>query len=232
LPISDTIAEICGAPNIYRGPVESPAWFGWQKCLEGMSHPALPFKQHILAKAILDYKLPLIKIIRSTMWNDCAPLTLEENMNGIPGKRFIDGIKMDTAIGFPLTGKKKSFLAKEEVTVDGLVKREFTKEIYDEIDRCENCYRAGQRAYPIAKACKKDEVLAKEKCRIFYGNAISLTYLIRKYYLPILRVLQMNPLVSECAVGINCHGPEWEEMHNHVLKHGKDRIIGARKSML
>lgn len=227
LPISDVIERVCSVPNIYRGPVESPSWFGWQKCLAGMSHPALPFPQHTLAKAILDYKLPLIRIIRGALWNDCAPLTLEENMNGIPGKRFIDGIKMDTAIGFPLTGKKKSYLAKEEMTVDGLVKREFTKEIYDEIDRCENCYKNGQRAYPIAKACKKDEVLAKEKCRIFYGNAISLTFLIRKYYLPILRVLQMNPLASECAVGINCHGPEWEEMHQHVLKFGKDRIIGG-----
>jgi hypothetical protein len=34
-------------------------------------------------------------------------------------------------------------------------------------------------------------------------------------------------LKAECAIGINCHGPEWEALHQHVLKHGKDRIIGG-----
>jgi hypothetical protein len=97
----------------------------------------------------------------------------------------------------------------------------------DEIKRCEDCYRRGERAFTIAKACKKDEVLAKEKCRIFYGNPISFTYLMRKYYLPLLRVLQMNPLVSECAVGINKDGPEWEQFHKHVTKHGMDSLIGG-----
>jgi hypothetical protein len=37
----------------------------------------------------------------------------------------------------------------------------------------------------------------------------------------------MNPLVSECAVGINCHGPEWEELHQFVFKHGENRLIGG-----
>jgi hypothetical protein len=42
-----------------------------------------------------------------------------------------------------------------------------------------------------------------------------------------LRVLQMNPLVSECAVGINSYGPEWQEFHEHATKFGMDRLFGG-----
>jgi hypothetical protein len=99
----------------------------------------------------------------------------------------------------------------------------------DEIHRCQAAYARGERACTVAKACKKDEVLpvAKEKCRIFYGNPISQTFNIRKYFLLPMRFLQMNPLLSECAVGINCHGPEWEEFYTHTLQYGTERIFGG-----
>jgi hypothetical protein len=102
-------------------------------------------------------------------------------------------------------------------------------EIMAEIARVEALYKEGKRAYPVAKACKKDEVLPrhKKKCRIFYANPITLTFLVRKYFLPIIRFLQMNPLLADCAVGINCHGPEWEEFYKHITKFGMDRLIGG-----
>jgi hypothetical protein len=139
----------------------------------------------------------------------------------------MDAIKLNTSVGFPLSGPKRDFVIQLEPTEDRLNNLELQEDIMDEIKRIEECYRRGERGYPIAKACKKDEILAKEKCRIFYGNALSLTYLIRKYYLPLLRVLQMNPLLSECAVGINSHGPEWEQFHVHATKFGMDRLFGG-----
>jgi hypothetical protein len=39
--------------------------------------------------------------------------------------------------------------------------------------------------------------------------------------------MQMNPLKSECAVGVNSHGPEWDVLHKHIYKFGKDRLIGG-----
>jgi hypothetical protein len=153
-------------------------------------------------------------------------LNYTENINGIDGCKFIDPIKLDTAIGFPLNGKKRNFVT---VTLheDNSITRVFDEEIMNEIARCEECYRKGQRAYTVAKACKKDEVLSKPKCRIFFSNPIALTFLVRKYFLPIVRILQMNPLASECAVGINCHGPEWHDLHKHIFTFGEDRLIGG-----
>jgi len=226
-PISEHIIDVCDVPNIYHGPKMSPDWFGWQNCLEGLSIPAIPYPHELLEIAVKDFKEPMIEIYQSELWNDTRPLTDDENMCGIPGKKFIDGIKINTAIGYPLTGKKTKYITECAEGEENLLNRTFNEDILNEIKRCEDCYREGDRAYPIAKACKKDEILAKDKCRIFYGNAIALTYLVRKYYLPILRVLQMNPLTSECAVGINCHGPEWEEFYQHATKHGMDRLFGG-----
>jgi hypothetical protein len=225
--ISDIVAEVTGVKNTFVPPVEHPEWFGWQKCLENMAVPALPFEPDLLEIAIKDYKEALLPIFKNPIWNGAKPLTDHENLCGIPGKKFMDAIKLDTSIGFPLKGPKRKFVIELEPTPDKPNNRELDPVIMAEIKRCEDCYKRGERAYPIAKACKKDEVLTKPKCRIFYSNAIALTWLVRKYFLPILRVLQMNPLKSECAVGINSHGPEWEELERFIKKFGGRKIFGG-----
>jgi len=77
----------------------------------------------------------------------------------------------------------------------------------------------------LIKATTKDEVHTKEKCRIFYVNNIALTWMIRKYYLPIIRFLQMHPTLSECAVGVNAESKEWEQLDKFMRKY--DRLIGG-----
>ena len=226
-PISEHVADVMNSPNIYRGPVEEPQWFGWQKCLENLAVPALPYDPELLIVAIRDYKEDMLPLFRSHLWSDTRPLTDHENLCGIPGKKFIDSIKLNTSIGYPLGGAKRRFVTELPPTDDKPNNRIFDEVITNEIDRCLGMYRRGERAYVIAKACKKDEVLAKEKCRIFYGNGIALTFLVRKYFLPILRVMQFNPKVSECAVGVNSHGSEWQELHEHILTFGEDRLIGG-----
>jgi hypothetical protein len=226
-PISEHIVDVCGVPNIYRGPKFNPDWYGWQTCLSNLAIPAQPFPHDLLEIAIKDYKEPLLEIFSSDLWKMSKPLTDKENLCGIPGKKFMDAIKLNTSVGFPLSGPKRDHVIELEPTEEWPNNRELEQVLLDEINRIEDCYRRGERGYPIAKACKKDEILAKDKCRIFYGNALSLTYLVRKYYLPLLRVLQMNPLVSECAVGINSHGPEWQEFHEHATKFGMDRLFGG-----
>jgi hypothetical protein len=226
-PISEHIINICNAPNIYCGPKFNPDWYGWQACLANMAIPAHPYPHDLLELAIRDYKSGLIDIFKSDLWSNTRPLTDHENLCGVPGKKFLDAIKLDTSIGFPLSGPKREYVTELEPTSECPNNRELDSVIVEEIKRIEDLYRKGERGYPIAKACKKDEILTKEKCRIFFGNAISLTFLIRKYFLPLLRILQMNPLMSECAVGINSHGPEWDELHQHVTKHGMNRLFGG-----
>lgn len=224
--ISPVVTDIMGEPNVWGPPKMKPEWYGWQTCLSNMSISAKPFDPDLLACAVRDYKSDLLPIFRSGYIGKVYPLPDSENMSGIPGKKFIDAINMSTSIGFPLTGPKRNYVTEVD-NKDGTYTRVFDKEIMDEITRCENCYKAGERAHTIAKGCKKDEVLAKEKCRIFYGVPIAQVFLVRKYFLPLIRVLQLHPLVSECAVGINSHGPEWQQLHNHIIKYGEERLIGG-----
>lgn len=225
-PISTHVQEICGVENIWGAPKMKPEWYAWQLALANSSEPGKPFPYVLLATSVRDYKKPLIELASRPYWQT-KPLNDQQNICGIDGCKFIDAINLNTSIGYPLTGSKRKFVT--ETVVDSKIHREFDQVIKDEIERVYTCYKRGERAFTIAKACKKDEILpvAKGKCRIFYGNPIALTYLIRKYYLPVLRFIQMNPLVSECSVGINCHGPEWNEFYTHVVHFGEDRIIGG-----
>jgi hypothetical protein len=223
--VSETVTEVTGVPNKWGPPKMSPDWYGWQTCLANLAVPATPYEYRLLQLAVKDYKRSVIPLFQNKLWFNCAPLNDRPNINGWVGLKFIDAIKMSTAIGLPLSGPKSKYILDMDAQDEWGMNREFTPEVMGEVDRCENCYRNGERAFPVAKACKKDEVLSKDKCRIFYGNAVALTFLIRKYFLPILRVIMMNPLKSECAVGINCHGPEWDQFYNHVMKFGSQRIF-------
>jgi hypothetical protein len=225
--ISKHVSDVMGAPNVYGPPVEEPQYFGWQECLSSMAEPAQQYDPQLLMTAIKDYKEDLLPLFKSDLWKDTRPLTDEENLCGVPGKKFLDAIPLNTSIGYPLRGPKRKYVTELEPTEERPNNRVLSKEIRDEIARCEACYKRGERAYTIAKACKKDEVLSKKKCRIFFGNPIALTFLIRRYFLPILRVLMFNPKISECAVGINSHGPEWNELYEHITHFGLDRLMGG-----
>lgn len=229
-PISETVTRVCGVANIWGPPKFKPEWYGWQKCLANASLPAGEFDYESLEWAIKDYKEPLLKLLKLRYWREMKPLSDRAIVNGIPGVRFIDALNLATSMGYPLTGPKSKYIvdmdAKDE---NGLFIREFNNEVKSAIHLAEQNYRNGIRNFLIAKGCKKDEalVVSKEKCRIFYGNSVVLTYLVRKYFLPLVRFVGMNPLRAECAVGINCHGREWDAMYKHVIKFGEDRLIGG-----
>jgi hypothetical protein len=227
-PISTLVTDVTGVENVWGAPKMQPEWYGWQKCLANASEPGRPFPHDLIIRSVVDYKEPLMKLARKDLWRR-QPLTDHENLCGIPGCKFIDSINLSTSIGYPLTGPKRKYVTELPPTEEKPNNREFQPFVMEEIERVLSKYRKGERAYTVAKACKKDEVLpiAKGKCRIFYGNPIALTFLVRRYFLPVLRMLQMNPFVSECAVGINCHGPEWDQFYKHATHFGTKRLFGG-----
>lgn len=225
--MSDAVARICGVENVWGSPKMKPEWFGWQKALENASHPGREMHHGLLTIAVRDYVRPLKLLIVADMWKDIKPLSMRDNINGIAGVRFIDALKLSTAAGLGMPGNKIKYIV--EIEIDGAIVRQLTPEMLAYFEQAEAAYLRGERNNFVIKACKKDEILpiAKEKCRIFYANPMVLTLLVRKYFLPILRFLQMNPLVSECSVGINADGPEWDEFYKHAIQHGNDRIFGG-----
>lgn len=230
MTISDTVDEVCEVPNKWGPPKMNPHWFGWQTCLANMAIQSQPLPVLHLIAAQRDYLRPLLQILEDqSYWKAMRPLTETETICGKNGVKFIDAVKLSTAMGYPLPGNKWAYIIELEPDEQFPNKRMFTLEIMVEIRRCGTLYALGMRAYPPVKACKKDEVLPadKEKCRIFFAAPIVLTFWVRKMFLPLARFLQMNPLVSEVTIGINCHGPEWEQLAEHMETFGKDRVFAG-----
>jgi hypothetical protein len=214
--MSEHVTDVLGVPNKWGPPKMRPERYAWETTLDKMQTCSTSFPGELLYRAVCDFQEPLIELCKSDLWHDARPLTETENLSGIVGKKFIDSMNLSASAGFGFKGKKTDWVHQQYDDNTGLYTRYLHEEMREEVDRMENCYRNETRAYPIIVACKKDEVLAKEKCRIFYNSPMALIFLMRKYFLPVVRILQMNSLVSECAVGINAHSQEWEQLDAHI----------------
>jgi hypothetical protein len=230
--ISGLVADICGVPQQWGGP-KFKKGYPWQASLAYSTKPSIGVEGSLLEKAIADYKSALMIALEEIpgLKVDIRPLTEMETVCGRDGKRFIDKMPPTTSIGYPLAGSKSKYLTyldpKDYPThqCPAELDSRFWKVAYE----MEELYLKGERAYPIFKACLKDEPtkLTKDKVRVFHGAPIALQLLIRKYFLPVARFLSMVPLISECAVGINAQGPEWDQLARHVKKFGDDRILAG-----
>jgi hypothetical protein len=99
----------------------------------------------------------------------------------------------------------------------------------DDWRKARQLYLAGLRAYPVFKACTKDEPtkLSKDKVRVFQSAPLTLQCMIRQYFLPIAACMSRNPITTECAVGINSQGPQWNKLMKHLSKFGKERMVAG-----
>lgn len=230
--ISPLVSEFCGVPQQWGGPKFRKGW-PFQASLQYSTKPSIGIEGSLLEKASNDYLKPIFEMLDEIpeLKEEIRPLTEMETVCGRDGVRFIDKMPPSTSIGFPLSGPKSNFLTmldpKDHPTHQ--CPAELNPIFWDHAAEMEQLYLKGERAYPIFKACLKDEPtkLTKDKVRVFQGAPCALQLLIRKYYLPIARILSMQPLLSECAVGINAQGPEWDQLARHVMKYGKDRILAG-----
>jgi hypothetical protein len=231
--ITDAIEEVCGVPQQWGAPPLFPRYKPWNDSLTFSSHPSVGFEGEHLAWAVEDYKRPLIHMIKTKEYiaNEIRPLSRMETVCGIDGRRFVDKMPAKTSVGYPLTGPKSNFLTllDPEDFPDHSFPVELHEQFWSEAERCEALYLEGERAYPIFKGAIKDEPtpITKEKARVFQCAPLHFQLLTRKYFLPVTRFLSLHPLDTECAVGINCQGPEWEQLQRHITSFGKDRVLAG-----
>jgi hypothetical protein len=228
--ISDAVAKECGVVQQWGKP-KFHTWKPWQQSLSYSANPSRGFEGALVQKAVVDYVGPLQIAMTAELAADIRPLTDMQTVCGIDGKRFIDKMPPDTSCGYPLGGKKRDILVRldQEEFPEFMCPAKLDPIAWDEAARIEACYKNEERAYPVFKGCLKDEPtpLIKDKVRVFQAAPIGFQLLIRKYYLPVARFLSMRPLESECAVGINAQGPEWDQLACHLRTHGSDRILAG-----
>jgi len=248
-PISPIVEEVCGVPNLHGPPkfedpivredghVDKQTWKPWYASIATCSQPSIGFDAKNVEWAMNDYLMELKDDFdkQKCIWErDMRPLSRVEIVSGIDGKRFIDSMNSSTSMGFPICGPKNRFLVDLDPTDQNAAPRTFVPEIWDMVDALDLKASKGESLNQIFGASLKDEPtklikngVPNEKVRVFQAAPIALQILIRKYFLPIARFLSINPLTSECAVGINSHGDEWHELSEHMAKFGNDRVIAG-----
>lgn len=226
--LSEKVEEYFSVRNHWGAPRLKPNWVAFNATLEKIIDPSDMFLPSLLERARQDYLRPIKAFAQNFIKSETVqPLTDREMVLGVPGKRFLDAVPIKTGMGFPVFGpKNKHFTEIREGEV--LVDRIPSKEVKEEMDRLMACWERNERAYPVTAATLKDEPtpVESEKVRVFQAVAVAFGLYIRKYFLPIARLLSMCPELSEAAVGINSFGPQWDTFMKHVEKFAEDgRVI-------
>ena len=231
-PISPIVERICGVPSKWGKP-QFHHWKSWQVSLEHSCKPSPGMPGNLLSVAVDDYKHGFLRKLRSIprIMEQTVPLNRMETVCGIDGRRFVDKMPGRTSMGYPLGGPKNDHLTilDPDEHPSHACPLELKEIFWLEAEKMKETFRSGERAYPIFKGCLKDEptLVTKDKVRVFQSAPIELQLLVRMYFLPVARLLSVFPLVSECAVGINAQGPEWETFTQHITKFGNDRIFAG-----
>jgi hypothetical protein len=231
--ISDTVRDVTGVPNTwgppkFKGPEGNQAWVPWRASLAFSANPSCGVPPLLLKRAKQDYVRPIMKELETRYeyyLKEIRPLTNVQIVSGIDGKRFVDSMNLATSRGFPLSGPKSQDIVELEPNEEHACPRTLTPTHWDELAKFEEKARRNLRVNCPFKACLKDEPtpISKDKVRVFQAASMPLQLAMRKYFLPIARMMSQHPLMSECAVGINAHGPEMDQLFRHIRKFGIER---------
>lgn len=211
------------------GPAQMlPNWKVYDTALAKLATPSEHFDPELLEWAANDYLEPLLEAMDEYVKvEDFRPLTVKEAIMGIPGKKFIDPLNMNTGMGFPLGGKKNAESGGEPKhfvdTYEGkiLVDRTMLPHVQEEVDRIWDCWEKNERAHVVFEVFMKDTPtpLGSEKVRTIQGSPVAASINIRRLFLPISRFLHLHSCLAETAVGVNPFSMEWETLMQHALAH-------------
>lgn len=154
------------------------------------------------------------------------PLSAKATINGIDGVKFIDKMNFKSSMGEPYCKTKKDYL----VGPDG--DKDFIPEIKERIKYIETCYQEGRRACPVFSGQLKDEARSAAKVaagmvRVFTGAPADWSFVVRKYLLTTVKVLQEHPFLFEASPGCAAQTLAWEQYYDYLTVHGFDRLIAG-----
>jgi hypothetical protein len=154
-------------------------------------------------------------------------------LNGFPGIAYVDKINRNTSAGFPYKKSKREFLfdSANDVYPDGV---DILDSIKTRIAMAEQCYAEGTRSKLVFTGSLKDEARQFKKIkscqtRLFCGSCIESTYIGRKYFLSMCRLIANNKLVFETAVGAVAQSSEWQSLRDYFPWH-ENMVAGDFKN--
>jgi uncharacterized glyoxalase superfamily protein PhnB len=230
--VSDAVTEEFGVSPMHGKPQGMNTFWPWHNDLEtvlkvdqldpkflGVAYADVEVRYTDFFKNLSDEKKASIR-----------PLGHTATLSGVDGVFGIDAMKLSTSMGWPYCKPKNKFIVPSDKQVEGITRPlEIDEKIMENIERLSAEMKTGHRAYLPFRMNLKDEPckLNKKKVRTFGGGCIEMLYLLRKYFLPIVKVMMDNPAFFSCAVGINATSKEWTILAEHLKKHGLERCMNG-----
>lgn len=172
----------------------------------------------------------------SPYWADQCSKTYDVHtaVNGVPGLKFVDGMKRNTSAGFPWGKPKELLLEQLEPTFEYPDHVKLCEEVEARIEEMLVRYHSGDIASPVFKTAFKNEPLpigkAKAgKVRAFTMSCIEMTVIMRMYLLPFVRVAQSNHYIFEMAPGMEAQSCQWDGLRQFLIQLGKRCVAGDFK---
>lgn len=165
----------------------------------------------------------------------CAPQTaqvgvrsLEEALVGVTGVPFMEPLKRNTSVGWPLAtlgyGTTKEKFIDYDDSGNGLKVNGIRKELVEIYNVSHQQRKSGVIPFSVYHNFLKDERLKPGKNpRLINGCPIEQVIDLRRYMLDFASATQSNGFRLGIAIGINVHGPDWSRLTNSLLSVG-DRV--------
>jgi len=149
-------------------------------------------------------------------------LTIDEAVNGLPGVKAANGVKMSTSAGIKYGGKKGDHVINDDYPY--VINDYVQKDVEDKIET----YKKGETSDTVFKFCLKDEALKEKKAKEFRTRAFSALPMdsvisFNMYYTASCSFLYTNPFGVSSAISLDPAGFDQDRMHHHLID-GKDYL--------
>lgn len=225
--------EQMGMPRKHEAPALMNSYVPWNMWLNNTSKPSC-IDPVCLSLARDDYLQKLQQGIQGDVLAElkslAKPLAHEVVLAGLDGIKGIDAINRKTSMGIPWCRPKNEYIKPIDIEYPGIsVPLGCDRAIMEEIAKMEAKLKEGYRVYVAHRCNLKDEAvkLNKLKVRVFLGSPFPYLFLMRKYFLGLSAFIQRHPYLFETAVGINCYGPEWAKLRDHLIQYGSNKMFAG-----
>lgn len=228
LPLKERMDEIFGSPCKYSSPIMHKGYYMVEEELTYLSPYGLALASTVSSKPCMPDSIALkarnayIKRINSQKLEVSIhkPLDLYTAINGHKDFKYIDSINKSTSAGYPFKGNKTQLFdpAPTVQAPDGVfLKPQYHKMAIEMIAS----YERGETVRPIFQSHLKDEPVSerkkkKGKTRMFSAADCVWCIVTRCYFLPLIKLINENRDLFECAVGTNVYSLDWDKMYKRL----------------
>lgn len=149
--------------------------------------------------------------------------SIEEALNGIPGDRFSKPMRLNTAAGVYMPGKKSKYVTITEFP-DSTRVIEPTALLRKRVEDMEHRYIRGLQCSPLTRAACKDEPVMKEEyagkkkiVRQFMVCPFEFLIVGRMLLAELVRTMILHPFIFGMVQGCNVYTSDWTELQEYFL---------------